>query len=153
MRIPYRIVMRVSKYHLVRFILDQPYGEEIHEFWSEWIKQVVRMFPKHKVPACLLQGLGRKNDCLSRICEEIESAQAAHSVQTQAEEKCHAWVLRRDAGNQRAQEKRTREKEEKRHHARALNDVYQAEMQPVWDAQLSDIQAKRDEQITKIYNV
>ena len=82
--------MGISKYNLIRFILDESYSDcentcytgddfcdrEVFEAqWKNWFHKVSRIY-NHKIPIQLLEGLRRKqNEALNGIIEEYVKSQ------------------------------------------------------------------------------
>jgi hypothetical protein len=91
----------VSRYHLVRFLLDEAHLDAlVADDPAAFMARMRRVFANHPPPA-LLAGLARLRPAL------FAAAAAADSPGPSAALAKHdRWVARRDAGNRAAQERR-----------------------------------------------
>ena len=94
----------ISKYNLIRFILDEAAVKNPNIEWDEWFRKVSRIF-KHKIPEALLLGLSKQSDTLKMLCDEHRDNSKLKPRSTH-EERYQNWIKRRDEGNQRVVEKR-----------------------------------------------
>ena len=95
----------ISKYNLIRFILDEA-AEKNPDI--EWFRKVSRIFA-HKIPEALLSGLSKQSDTLKMLCDEYRGKPKPQST---AEDRYKNWIKRRDEGNKRAVQKRLEQKED-----------------------------------------
>lgn len=112
--------MTISKYNLIRFILDEAYddsentaalGENFNErgilvtHWKNWFHKISRIY-NHKIPQSLLDGLKRKNNTfLTEIILEYEIRQLQKPVKRTKEDEYDDWIKRVNTGNQNKREK------------------------------------------------
>jgi hypothetical protein len=98
--------MKISNYHLSKFIIDFVQNANQDTNWDEWFRILLRIY-NHRVPENLIKAL---ISCdipeLTQYCEtemtKIESRRLYHQQQQEkAKEKHEKWIQRRDEGNKR----------------------------------------------------
>ena len=113
---PKRKDVTISKYNLIKFILDVSYEDKQHvistierkhctkdDYWTCWLYSVSKIF-NNKMPMALLKGLHKKNNhylndfCNEKIAEIQEENRKLHNLQM---DKKRLWELKRDEGNKR----------------------------------------------------
>jgi hypothetical protein len=140
----------ISKYHTIRFVLDEAANKDPDSIdWTVWFTKVSRMF-NHKIPEALLQGLLRLNLlCVNTLCEHHRGLNHRfvynHDLKM---DRFHTWIKRRDEGNKRAAEQRKRVADAKRAaeieaSIKQQEDEYKKKL-PIWEKQYADLIAKRN---------
>jgi hypothetical protein len=85
--------MSISNYHLFKFIVSNASNKPN---WQKWFKFVSQIY-KNNIPDQLLEALvERGEDDLKRLCK------AEQERKQKKQDKYNQWIIRRDAGNQRA---------------------------------------------------
>jgi hypothetical protein len=145
----------ISKYHLIRLILDNLYEEQKKKGdpqWEGWLNTLGKVF-NGTIPKALLLGLKRKSES-SELCNlcDVRLLQSQHikskELQESAVDAYERWIERRDRGNKRALEKREKEKQEQQAKIRQIqqeaHETYIQQMLPQWKQTLEDYKRKRD---------
>lgn len=141
---------RLSKYHAIRFVLEDTQQQQPDVDWTPWFRKVSRMF-HDDLPDALLDGLSRRCDALKSLCEahraSRQASQASQAPVLSAQQRYDRWIQRRDQGNARAAAERRRIQEEQRAAAKAIQNRYVESqwesMMPVWKKQLDTLEEKR----------
>lgn len=158
-----------SKYHIVKFILDIAYEDHLttrNSDWTEWMNKIKKIFPKYKLPMCLVIGLYRKNNKdLNEILDNLDYIYYSNNqMENQLndsqkkltwQERYDKWIEKRDNGNKLAQQKR-RELQvmniaKNKEIEKAANESYIQQMKPLWDSTFQDLLNKRESDMKAIF--
>jgi hypothetical protein len=136
----------ISKYNLIRFILDEA-AEKNPD--SEWFRKVSRVF-KHRIPEALLLGLSKQSDTLKTLCDEYRS-NSKPTPRSTDEDRYQKWIKRRDEGNKRAFQKRLEQKEDADTPKEILSTFVMTDDEikqkmPDWQEQFNTIVNKRQQE-------
>jgi gas vesicle protein len=139
----------ISKYNLIRFILDEAAEKNPNIEWNEWFRKVSRIFA-HKIPEALLLGLSKQSDTLKMLCDEYRS-NSKPKPQSTVDDRYKNWIKRRDEGNKRAFQKRLEQKEDADTPKEILSTFVMTDDEikqkmPDWQEQFKVIREKRQQE-------
>jgi hypothetical protein len=157
--------MKISKYNLIRFIIDV--SLEDHKTlenvnWQKWFFSVSRVY-NHKMPEQVVKAIASTGiPQLIELCDE--EMPRIEKMKRSAVEKCtlektkyERWIQRRDAGNKRVLEEKRKRYEVDLQRVKEIeiemNESYVQQMLPFWAQRLNEYVQQRDlELYTKPFN-